>query len=128
MARITLRQNILGCNLFVESTFQIGENTPETSWQLCATRPCREYIRSKNAYLILRELHKAETDPAMKDTIEDVVQLLIKKEEEINADNLISDVEIPEDVAAKLEEERAQLENWKSTRYWQHSFNLPHKI
>ena len=46
----------------------------------------------------------------MKDTIEDVVQLLIKKEEEINADNLISDVEIPEDVAAKLEEERAQLE------------------
>ena len=47
----------------------------------------------------------------MKDTIEDVVQLLIKKEEEINADNLISDVEIPEDVAAKLEEERAQLEN-----------------
>ena len=31
MARITLRQNILGCNLFVESTFQIGENTPETS-------------------------------------------------------------------------------------------------
>ena len=59
----------------------------------------------------MRELHKAETDPAMKDTIEDVVQLLIKKEEEINADNLISDVEIPEDVAAKLEEERAQLEN-----------------
>ena len=47
----------------------------------------------------------------MKDTIEDVVQLLIKKEEEINVDNLISDVEIPEDVAAKLEEERAQLEN-----------------
>ena len=47
----------------------------------------------------------------MKDTIEDVVQLLIKKEEEINADNLIRDVEIPEDVAAKLEEERAQLEN-----------------
>jgi len=95
----------------VESDPDLKKMLLESLYQLCATRPCREYIRSKNAYLILRELHKAETDPAMKDTIEDVVQLLIKKEEEINADNLISDVEIPEDVAAKLKEERAQLEN-----------------
>jgi len=87
----------------VESDPDLKKMLLESLYQLCATRPCREYIRSKNAYLILRELHKTEKEQDMKDTIEDVVQLLIKKEDEIQVDDLHG-VEVPQDVAAQIEE------------------------
>ena len=77
----------------------------EALYQLCATKKCREYIRSKNAYVILRELHKVEEDQAVKDACEDVVQLLIKKEEEINLDSY-HDVDVPEDVAQQFDSEK----------------------
>lgn len=34
----------------------------EAITQLCATRKCREIVRGKNTYFILRELHKVEKD------------------------------------------------------------------
>jgi len=82
----------------------------ESIYQLCATRQSREYIRGKNAYLILRELHKTEKEEAMKDAVEDVVQLLIKKEEEIQIDSY-HDVQVPPDVAQQIEEEAKQMES-----------------
>ena len=53
---------------------------------------------------------KAEDDQDMKDTIEDVVQLLIKKEEEIQVEDLHG-VDVPKDVQDQFEAERSQMEN-----------------
>lgn len=75
----------------------------EALLQLCATKKCREIIRDQNAYLILRELHKIEAEDNVKLACENVVDILIKKEEEINLDNYKS-VEVPEDVQKKFEE------------------------
>lgn len=46
--------------------------------QLCATRKGRNYLRDNNAYIILRELHKCETDKAVLLACENVVDILIK--------------------------------------------------
>ena len=76
----------------------------EALLQLCATRQCREIIRNQNAYYVLRELHKNEADESVKLACENVVDILIKKEEEIKLDNY-KDVDVPEDVVKKFEEE-----------------------
>ncbi|XP_066594572.1 protein HGH1 homolog [Prorops nasuta] len=73
----------------------------EALMQLCATKKGREYLRSKNAYIILRELHKAEKDKNVLLECEKVVDILIKKEEEIGLDNL-KDVEVPEEYKKKF--------------------------
>lgn len=71
--------------------------------QLCATRQCRETVRLKSTYFILRELHKVEKDKHVKLACENLVDILIKKEEEINVDNY-NDVQVPDDVVPQLEE------------------------
>jgi len=62
--------------------------------QLCATKVAREILREKNTYIILRELHKWENDRVCLLTCENVVDILIKTEEEIGLDNL-KKVEVP---------------------------------
>ena len=74
----------------------------ESLLQLCATKKAREIIRDQNAYLILRELHKIESDESVQLACENVVDILIKKEDEINFDNYKS-VDVPEDIHEKLE-------------------------
>jgi len=69
--------------------------------QLCARRAGREHLRSANAYLILRELHKVEKDREVLLAVENVVDILIKTEDEINLDNY-KDVEVSEDLVPKL--------------------------
>ncbi|GLV36837.1 uncharacterized protein CBL_02328 [Carabus blaptoides fortunei] len=70
--------------------------------QLCAKKECREYVRDKNTYVILRELHKWEKDRKALLTCENLVDILIRTEEEIGKDN-IKDVEVPEDLMEKFE-------------------------
>ncbi len=41
-------------------------------------------MRGKNTYFILRELHSNETDKLVRLACENVIDILIKKEEEIN--------------------------------------------
>uniref|UniRef100_A0A1A9WM90 Protein HGH1 homolog n=1 Tax=Glossina brevipalpis TaxID=37001 RepID=A0A1A9WM90_9MUSC len=69
--------------------------------QLCATRKSRQHLRSKGVYEILREYHKWEQkDGKDKDCLlacENVVDILIKKEEEISVDNY-KEVEISKDM------------------------------
>ena len=67
----------------------------ESPTQLCATKFGREQLRSKNIYVILRELHKTEKDRACLLAVENLVDILIKKEEEINVDNYKS-VDVPQ--------------------------------
>ncbi|CRK97286.1 CLUMA_CG010681, isoform A [Clunio marinus] len=78
----------------------------ESLAQLCATKNGRNYLREKGTYEILRELHKfecsAEGDKRCLRTCEDVVDILIKTEDEIGHDNL-KQVEIPQDMIEKIE-------------------------
>lgn len=78
----------------------------ESLAQLCATRHGRTYLRDKCAYEILRELHKFENtndgDPRALRACEDVVDILIKTEDEIGHDNL-KKVDIPEEMMEKIE-------------------------
>ena len=71
------------------STFQ------STLLQLCSTKFGRMYLKSKQVYLIMRELHKWEKDAEVKKTVEDLVSILISDEPEPGMENL-HDVEMPE--------------------------------
>lgn len=79
----------------------------ESLAQLCATRNGRNYLRDKCAYEILRELHKFEnTDQGNAKALracEDVVDILIKTEDEIGHDDL-KQVEIPDEAMEKIEQ------------------------
>ncbi|XP_054743106.1 protein HGH1 homolog [Anastrepha obliqua] len=87
----------------------------ESLLQLCATKRFREVLRSKGVYEILREYHKWEAkfgkDKECLLACENVVDILIKKEEEIGLDNY-KEVEVPEDVADKfIKEDSEYLQN-----------------
>lgn len=77
----------------------------ESLAQLCATKKAREHLRSKGTYEILRELHKFECtdngDKAALRACENVVDILIRTEDEIGEDNLKT-IEIPNDVLDKI--------------------------
>ena len=75
----------------------------ESIHQLCATKAGRETIRLRNAYEILKELHKVEKDANVKLACENVVDLLIKKEGsgEIQVDNFY-DVNVPSEMVPEL--------------------------
>uniref|UniRef100_A0A1A9ZP45 Protein HGH1 homolog n=1 Tax=Glossina pallidipes TaxID=7398 RepID=A0A1A9ZP45_GLOPL len=76
--------------------------------QLCATRKSREHLRSKGVYEILREYHKWEQQEGRhKDCLlacENVVDILIKKEEEILVDNYKT-IEVSKDMKEKFIQE-----------------------
>lgn len=50
----------------------------EALTQLCALRDNRSYVRDKNTYVILRELHKWEKDRKALLACENLVDLLIR--------------------------------------------------
>lgn len=78
----------------------------ESLAQLCATRNGRNYLREKGTYEILRELHKFEVsdegDLRSLRACENVVDILIRTEDEIGHDNL-KNVEITDEMRAKIE-------------------------
>lgn len=67
----------------------------EAITQLCSKRINREFIRDKNTYVILRELHKWEKDRKALVACENLVDILIRTEEEIAEDNL-KEVVVPD--------------------------------
>lgn len=73
--------------------------------QLCATRQAREFLRSNGTYEILRELHKWESlddgDKMCLLSCENVVDILIRTEEEIGEDDLKT-VDVPSDLVDKF--------------------------
>lgn len=77
----------------------------DTLAQLCATRKAREFLRSKGTYEILRELHKWEVsdagDKSALCSCENVVDILIRTEDEIGEDNLKT-LDIPNDLVDKF--------------------------
>ncbi|KAJ8949189.1 hypothetical protein NQ318_021682 [Aromia moschata] len=80
----------------------------EAITQLVAKRPNREFIRDKNTYVILRELHKWEKDKKALAACENLVDILIRTEEEIGEENL-KEVDVPHHLHEdfkKMDEER----------------------
>ncbi|XP_046976237.1 protein HGH1 homolog [Vanessa cardui] len=74
----------------------------ETLNQLCAQRKGREILRDNGVYYVLREYHKWEKDPNLLLACENVVDILIQKEDEVGAEDLTT-VEIPEDMTEKFQ-------------------------
>ena len=74
----------------------------ETLNKLCMRRKGREILRSNGVYYILREYHKWEKDPKVKLACENVVDILIQKEDEVGVEDL-SAVEVPDDMKEKFE-------------------------
>ncbi|EDV29347.1 uncharacterized protein TRIADDRAFT_19950 [Trichoplax adhaerens] len=60
----------------------------ESLMQLCATKPCRMYIREKMAYAILRELHQWDKNEDVLSTCEKLIQILIGDEPEAGMEDL----------------------------------------
>ncbi|ODV95806.1 hypothetical protein PACTADRAFT_84682 [Pachysolen tannophilus NRRL Y-2460] len=58
---------------------------------LCSTRQCREYLRSKSVYPLIRELHKCYEDELIQELCDRLVQMLMRDEapttEEVEAFN-----------------------------------------
>ncbi|CAH0548664.1 unnamed protein product [Brassicogethes aeneus] len=73
----------------------------EALTQLCVKKQNREFVRNKNTYIILRELHKWEKCRKALLACENLVDILIRTEEEIDKENL-KDVEVPEDMHEKF--------------------------
>ena len=70
-------------------------------FQLCCTKRGRSYLREKQVYLVIRELHLQERDEEVGDTCEKLVHMLISDEPPSEMDNL-AEVVIPDDIAKKL--------------------------
>lgn len=73
----------------------------ETINKLCATKVCRHFVKDKNTYVIVRELHKWEKSPVVLAAIENLVSVLISDEPEEGMENL-ENVVIPEHIEEKL--------------------------
>jgi len=74
----------------------------EALTQLCATRQGREELRRRNIYLVLRQFHSQEQDGGVRLAAENLVDILIKTEEEIKVDNY-KEVEVPKDIVPQLD-------------------------
>ncbi|XP_059055027.1 protein HGH1 homolog [Achroia grisella] len=74
----------------------------ETLNKLCTKQNGREVLRENGVYYVLREYHKWEKDPKALLTCENVVDILIQKEEEVGAEDL-STVDVPDDMIDKFQ-------------------------
>ncbi|KAI8782462.1 protein HGH1 [Biomphalaria glabrata] len=75
----------------------------ESIMQLCSTKCGRLFIKEKNAYVILRELHKWEKDPKAKLACQNLCELLISDEPEQGMEDL-HQVEVPAHLQQKFNE------------------------
>ena len=80
----------------------------ETVFKLCTSKKCREFVRSKNTYVICRELHKWEKDRKVDLAIQKLVDLLIGDDDGKNLDS----VEISEQMKVTLEQQDQEDEKW----------------
>lgn len=86
-----------------DSDVDIRKMIIETLNKLCSKRNCREILRENGVYYVLREYHKWEKDPKVLLACENVVDILIQKEDEVGAENLAA-IEVPDDMKEKFEQ------------------------
>ncbi|XP_050315701.1 protein HGH1 homolog [Anthonomus grandis grandis] len=87
----------------------------EAITQLCSKKVNREFVRDKNTYVILRELHKWEKDKKALLACENLVDILIRTEEEIAEDNL-KDLDIPEHLIENFSKMNKELLEEEDTK------------
>lgn len=100
----------------------------EALLQLCATRKIRKMLRQRKAYPILRELHKWEPEEDVRESCEQVVDVLLQEEGEL-ADNL-GVLDVPKSVASALEDVRvSRIQVWVAlTRLVRPSVRVTHHV
>ena len=69
---------------------------------MCSTKYGRKYLREKQTYLIVRELHQQEEEETVRQACENLIALLISDEPESGMENF-HELEVPPHVAATLE-------------------------
>lgn len=84
-----------------ESDPDIRKMLLEILGKLCIKKDNRETLRNNGVYYVLREYHKWETDKAALLACENVVDILIRKEEEIGVEDITS-VEVPKEYIDKF--------------------------
>lgn len=100
--KLPIELQYLGEEKTRESDADLRKMIIEALTQLCSTKSAREYLRSKNAYVILRELHKVEKDNNVLAACEHLVNILIRYEHEIGHDNL-KELEVPQELNEKFD-------------------------
>ncbi|XP_032528209.2 protein HGH1 homolog [Danaus plexippus] len=103
MEQLPIALQYLGKEKHRDPDIDIRKMIIETLNKLCAKRNIREVLRDNGVYYVLREYHKWEKDPNTLLACENVVDILIQKEEEVGAEDL-SKVDIPEELKGKFEE------------------------
>lgn len=71
------------------------------SLQLCNTKPGRQLVKAKNTYVIMRELYKWEKSDECRETIHDLIDILIGEEPSQEHETL-KEVEVPPDLTEKF--------------------------
>jgi len=79
--------------------------------QLCALKSCRRVVRSKNSYIILRELHKWETNAANVVAIENLISVLVCDEPDQPGMDNLNEVVIPDDIAERFRSADEKLDD-----------------
>ncbi|NXG63713.1 HGH1 protein, partial [Hemiprocne comata] len=79
--------------------------------QLTATKAGRDAVRDRGTYLVLRELHRWEREPAVLGACERLVQVLIGDEPGPGMENLL-EVNIPQEVEQELQRLDREEEEW----------------
>ncbi|XP_075989755.1 protein HGH1 homolog [Anticarsia gemmatalis] len=74
----------------------------ETLNKLCMRKNGREFLRDNGVYYVLREYHKWEKYPKVRLACENVVDILIQKEDEVGTEDF-STVDVPDDMKEKFE-------------------------
>lgn len=87
-----------------ESNAEIRRILLQAILKLCATRDGRQYIKDKNTYVIIRELHKSEGQRSNIPAIMNLIDILIGDEPEPGMENL-HEVEIPDHLKEKFKKE-----------------------
>ncbi|CAG2118194.1 unnamed protein product, partial [Medioppia subpectinata] len=100
-AKLPIDLQYLGADKRREEDPEIRKLLMEALLMLCSTRFGREVIRDHNIYVILREYHKWEKVREVQKACEDVVDIIIKTEDEIDVDD-IKRVDIPDDLIERF--------------------------
>ncbi|XP_072044681.1 protein HGH1 homolog [Amphiura filiformis] len=85
-----------------EQDAEIRKMLLEAIHKLCATKVCRQIVKDKKTYVILREFHKWEQDESVISACENVVSLLIMDEPGPGMENL-NEIEVPDDMKKTVE-------------------------
>ncbi|KAM6148276.1 protein HGH1 homolog [Rhynchocyon petersi] len=103
MERLPVDLQYLSSDKQRETDADIRKMLIEAIMLLTATAPGRQQVRDQGAYLILRELHSWEPEPAVRVACEKLIQVLIGDEPECGMENLL-EVQVPEDVERHLQQ------------------------